>query len=211
VFDWVGGVLEWLELHPGLAGWMAAIGATLAVVAAILVGYLQRRSERIVRETERRLRAQGLAILLHAETVEFAQYIRWIVSEKDMLAASHMEPPTTLTSRLEELYLLGPPGGALLQLVSGIRVTRLIASRSIEASADHGINDFELWPPINTGLKIAIANADDAVAGMTKIISDGAARVARMQQRRWFSRPGKAKNGKAAKTTGARREKPSGP
>jgi hypothetical protein len=39
-------MLHWIEAHPGLAAWVQAVGAILAIVFAFLIVYLQQRLER---------------------------------------------------------------------------------------------------------------------------------------------------------------------
>jgi hypothetical protein len=62
-------MLQWIETHPGLAAWVQAIGAILAIVVAFLVVFLQQRLERDSAARERHARAIGLAILLHTDLV----------------------------------------------------------------------------------------------------------------------------------------------
>ncbi len=56
-----------MEHHPGTASWAQAVGATLAVIAAVLGPALQARHARQRLEADRRLRAKSLAIAIYPE------------------------------------------------------------------------------------------------------------------------------------------------
>jgi hypothetical protein len=67
VSGWAANLGVWIELHPGYASWVQAIGATLAVIAAVLVPASQARHARLQREADRSLRAKSLAIAIYPE------------------------------------------------------------------------------------------------------------------------------------------------
>ena len=172
-------VLNWIEAHPGLASWLQAIGSIVAIGAAFLISYLQIRSDRRHTARERSLRAQGIALLLHTEMVEFGIRLRAVIDERDVSSAARLEAPTTLLARVDELYLLGPSGGALLQMVSSLNATRPMSLQAVEAMADHGLSIDDVWAKIGSNLGIASADVREAIAGMDAIISEAAARSRR--------------------------------
>jgi hypothetical protein len=67
VSDWPANLADWMEHHSGIAAWAQAVGATLAVIAAVLVPALQARHARQQLEADRRLRAKSLAIAIYPE------------------------------------------------------------------------------------------------------------------------------------------------
>jgi hypothetical protein len=56
-----------MEHHPGTASWAEAVGATLAVVAAVLMPALQSRNASRQLAADRRVRAKSLAIAIYPE------------------------------------------------------------------------------------------------------------------------------------------------
>ncbi len=56
-----------MEHHPGVASWAQAVGATLAVIAAVLGPALQARHAKQRLAADRRLRAKSLAIAIYPE------------------------------------------------------------------------------------------------------------------------------------------------
>jgi len=67
VNDWLPHLGSWIEHHSGDAAWVQAIGATLAVIAAVLVPARQGRHARQQRDADRRLRAKSLAIAIYPD------------------------------------------------------------------------------------------------------------------------------------------------
>jgi hypothetical protein len=52
-------ILTWFEAHPGTAGWMQAIAATIAIIAVYYAATIPVRAEARYRTNERKLRADG--------------------------------------------------------------------------------------------------------------------------------------------------------
>jgi hypothetical protein len=143
VSDWVLNIGDWIERHPGTAGWAQALGATLAVIAAVLVPASQARRASLQREADRRLRAKSLAIAIYPELLHIRAVHRHI--HRRLLAlidqkrrkyggptahlagtdlADHMQgfqiPVTdTLRAMVPNFYLLGEPLGPQIQRCIG--------------------------------------------------------------------------------------------
>jgi hypothetical protein len=102
-------MLNWIEAHPGLASRVQAIGAILAIIAAFAIANLQHVFEKRDRESERRMRAQGLAFLLHTELLVFAGELDHQALYSYRL--DPIKPPALVIGFADQLYLLGPAGG----------------------------------------------------------------------------------------------------
>lgn len=168
--------MDWLEQHSALAGWVSAVGGILAVAAAFLVANLQTRAERQAAEQKHQLRAEALAVLLVTDTVDFVGVLRDMIADRQLIKTRDLEPPAALIARLGELYLLGSAGSSLLQLVSALNATSRMTERQLQALADYGGDDRETWQTIKSKLEVAVADGDEAIVAMNRIISDAAKR-----------------------------------
>lgn len=141
--EWLSIVGYWMEHHPGAAAWAQAIGATLAVVAAVLVPASQARHARQQREADRLLRAKSLAIAVYPELLHMRIAHRGIrrrlreritlkqregdrsgveVAGADLAAEGKrlLIPITdTLRAMVPNFYLLGEPIGPQVQRCIG--------------------------------------------------------------------------------------------
>jgi hypothetical protein len=100
--------LEWIEHHPGLAAWVQAIGAIIAIIAAFVIANLQHALEKRDRQAERKERAKGLAFLLHAELLIFAAEL-----ERYAMYSYRLDPievPTVVVAHADQLYYWVRPG-----------------------------------------------------------------------------------------------------
>ncbi|HEY1932245.1 MAG TPA: hypothetical protein VGG99_09560 [Acetobacteraceae bacterium] len=130
--DWLSNLGSWVEHHPGAASWAQAVGATLAVIAAVLVPALQARAARRQRDADRQLRAKSLAIALYPELLHVRAAHRRIQRHlQDLLShrgsvdlpdeARHLSLPISdaLRAMVPEFYLLGEPIGPDVQKCIG--------------------------------------------------------------------------------------------
>lgn len=130
--DWLGSIARWIEHHPGSAAWAQAVGATLAVVAAVLVPTLQSRTARRQRDADRRLRAKSLAIAIYPELLHIRAAHRRIQRRLQMLVADGRDGDLADESRqltipisdalramVPDFYLLGEPIGPDVQACIG--------------------------------------------------------------------------------------------
>lgn len=140
---WVTQTETWIEQHAGVAAWVQAIGATLAVATAVVVPAMQARHARQQREADRRLRAKSLAIALYPDLLHIrAAYRRLHRLLQAQIAAGRPEGdaaaadsaggtlaeqagrftiPITeaLRAMVPEFYLLGEPIGPEVQKCIG--------------------------------------------------------------------------------------------
>ncbi len=109
-------ILIWFEAHPGSAGWMQAIVAGIAIIAVYLAATVQVRAEARAREAERRLRAWGVALLLIPEIIVLKGEIETCI-ESGTIFDAPVQVPGSLSSKTDQLYLLGQTGRRLLQAI----------------------------------------------------------------------------------------------
>lgn len=161
--DWLPHTEIWIEHHPGDAAWMQAIGATLAVAAAVLVPALQARGARRQRDADRALRAKSLAIAIYPDLLHIRLACRRIrrhlqaeideaqqprpggTAEIDL--AEHVRRLTVpiseaLRAMVPQFYLLGEPIGPDVQKCIGrsMKFNDLVHNMSgsaIQATSPH--------------------------------------------------------------------------
>jgi hypothetical protein len=163
-------ILIWFEAHPGTAGWMQAIVAGLAIIAVYIAATIPVRAEAARLERERRLRADGLALLLTAEIANLKGEIETCIDSSDIYDPP-VTVPVTLTSKTGDLYLLGESGRRLLQtigLVNGVAAqTRRFQSVGIDpvgVPIQSRMADGDLiWANNLDTLRIGIANLDEVL------------------------------------------------
>jgi hypothetical protein len=143
VSDWLSDLGSWIELHPGDASWVQALGATLAVIAAVLVPARQAQLAKRRQEADRRLRAKSLAIAIYPELLHIRAAYRHIhrrflalidrkQREQGLLVAEmsradlagneqgYLVPVTeALRALVPQIYLLGEPVGPQVQRCIG--------------------------------------------------------------------------------------------
>jgi hypothetical protein len=167
------GLIDWIDGHPNLAAWVQAIGAIIAIFAAFLISHFEVRATRKAAGEERRMKAQALALLLQPQLLAFKGEL-----ESDPLLRGRgvgpleiapLEPPKAIIDLADQLYLLGSPGGAILQMLGVLSAQRTLTS-SILVDAEKRNKAFELS---SQRQRIAIKNCDEALAGLQAIIDDG--------------------------------------
>jgi hypothetical protein len=142
VSGWLSNTGSWIEHHPGAAAWVQALGATLAVAAAVLVPALQSRNARRQRDADRRLRAKSLAIAIYPELLHIRAAHRHIQRrlQEHVTGGRHGGGPTAeatgaelgefarrltipisdaLRAMVPDFYLLGDPIGPQVQKCIG--------------------------------------------------------------------------------------------
>jgi hypothetical protein len=121
--------------------------------------------DRRERRQERRLRAQGLALLLHTEMVGFRGSLESAAADDFRLRV--IEPPPILLEYSDQLYLLGPAGGALLQMISTLNANdRFVADVTHFGTVD----DPEALNGIRRSLRLALDCCNEAIAGLDQLI-----------------------------------------
>jgi hypothetical protein len=162
-------ILMWFEAHPGTAGWMQAIVAGLAIVAVYIAATIPVRAEAARLERERRLRADGLALLLIPEIAVLKGEIETCIDSGNIFDPP-VTVPVTLSSKTDDLYLLGEPGRRLLQtigLVNGVAAQ----TRRFQSVAMYGgvpmsskiADGIPIWANNVDTLRVGVMNLDEVL------------------------------------------------
>jgi len=184
VIGWLVQFGSWIEQHPGIASWVQAVGATFAVIAAVLVPATQARYARRQREADRDLRAKSLAIAIYPELHHIRGAYRRIRHELTELAeqkrpadrqghsfahsatgafaeeGQHFSIPITPTLRalVPDFYLLGEPLGPQVQKCIG---------RSMKFN---DVRDAVFKPSARLGLEHILAFINNGIAHLDECI-----------------------------------------
>jgi adenine-specific DNA methylase len=169
-------ILIWFEAHPGSAGWMQAIVAGVAIIAVYLAATIPVRAEARFRAADRRLRAEGMALLLLPEIIVLKGEIETHIEEGSVYDIP-VAVPTSLSSKTDELYLLGETGGRLLQavgMVNGVaaQTRRYQAIGMLEGApvlSKSGIG-LGIWRNNVKSLGLCLMNLDEAIEQIQKLI-----------------------------------------
>jgi hypothetical protein len=163
-------LLLWFEAHPGTAGWAQAIVAGLAIVAVYIAATIPVRAEAARLERERRLRADGLALLLIPEIVVLKGEIETCIGNGSIYDTP-VSVPLMLASKTDDLYLLGEPGRRLLQtigLVNGVaaqtRRFQAIGVMHNGAPIQSRVSDgASIWANNVNSLRLGIVNLNEVL------------------------------------------------
>jgi hypothetical protein len=117
-------LMGWIEHHPGLAAWLQAVGAIIAVAVAIWVPARQHSVARADAEIERRLKARSLALRLLPSLLELEQQVQRATEKTKAVSLGMPGPvivqlvsdatvgiPRELADEVDQLYLLGEKAG----------------------------------------------------------------------------------------------------
>ncbi len=108
-------MLDWIEKHPGLAGWVQGIGSLIAIIAAVWVARWQAKRESKLRQTAQRAAAEVVSSSI-ARSVNLAitnlKAIRIVVEGYD----AGIDVDEDLKHRANVLQLVPPTETQLLQL-----------------------------------------------------------------------------------------------
>jgi hypothetical protein len=165
-------ILLWFEAHPGTAGWMQAIVATIAIIAVYYAATIPVRAEARYRNKENKLRADGMALLLLPDILVLKGEIETMIDSGNIFEPS-VTVSSTLEGRADQLYLLGEIGGRLLQSIgmvnavaaqtrrfqarTGGRIDALLVSSGVSVAAP------AIWQNNVDTLKLCLMNLDEAV------------------------------------------------
>jgi len=126
--------IEWIEAHPGLAAWVQGLGTLLAVMVAILVPYRLSKSERDRRSVDRKLEAQGLAVLVHAPLLVLEGQIERDIQSALSINGLIVRPPDIIVDNIQRLWVMGRAGGLILQMISGLNANERLIWSTLEAN-----------------------------------------------------------------------------
>ncbi len=123
-------VLDWFELHPGLAVWLQALGVMVALGIAIWVPYRTAKAQRERDAADRQIQAQGLAVAIHAALATLDQAMEKAVDTAHGLEELIVDPPRTILENIHNLWRMGPAGSLVLRVLGGLEDHRVqVASR----------------------------------------------------------------------------------
>jgi hypothetical protein len=169
-------ILMWLELHPGTAGWMQAIVAGLAVVAVYIAATIPVRAEAARLERERRLRADGLALLLIPEIIVLKGELETYI-DSGRIYDPPVTVPLTLSSKTDDLYLLGEPGRRLLQTIGLVNGVGAQARRFQSVGMSGGVpmlskiaDGVPIWNNNVNSLRLGIVNLDEVLKEIERLL-----------------------------------------
>jgi hypothetical protein len=163
-------ILTWFEAHPGTAGWMQAVAATIAIIAVYYAATIPVKAEARYRANERKLRADGMALLLLADILVLKGEIETAIDSGSILD----RPVSILDSllrRADDLHLLGDAGARLLQamgMVNGVAAQTLrYQSKAVTAQGVQvrGMipTGNEIWKNNVDTLKLCLVNLDEVI------------------------------------------------
>jgi len=173
-----------MEHHPGTASWAQAVGATLAVIAAVLVPALQSRHTKLQLEADRRLRAKSLAIAIYPELLHIrVAHVRIVRRLKEIISRQHgnnssriaiagadlaeeerrLTIPITETLRglVPSFYLLGDPIGPQVQKCIGrsMKYNDLL-------NASFGLATVNYLPGLLTSVETGLSQTETCIAAI---------------------------------------------
>lgn len=132
------GLLCWIEQHQGLAAWVQAISAIIAIAVAIWVPARQAYNARVAADRERSLKAKSMATAIYPSLIELRHRMEAVIDGwakfSPLVTPTHIqytpgmaepltvELPPILESGVEEFYVLGEPAAPdVLFLLSLVR------------------------------------------------------------------------------------------
>lgn len=166
--EFLEALLQWIELHPGLAAWVQAIGAIGAIIAVFLVVHLQQRTAARSAHRDRLRKARGLALLLQPELTAFEGTLERLSLLPPSSHKESAKPPQTILDVADQLYLLGEAGGSTLQMIGALNAHARLEATSAELAA--GLEQAELDRLRTARLSRARRNCVEAVRGLRRII-----------------------------------------
>jgi hypothetical protein len=170
-------MLIWFEAHAGTAAWVQAIIASAAIIVVYFAATIPIRAEAKFRATDRRLRAEGMALLLIPEIVALKGEIETHVEMGSIYDPPVALPPTWV-AKTDELYILGEIGGRLLQTIGAVNGIGAQTRRYQAAGTLNGVPveserkaGLGVWENNISALKLCVMNLDEAIEQLQKIIS----------------------------------------
>lgn len=173
----LGPKIEWKLNSAGLAAWVQAIVSAFAIVAVYYAATIPVRAEREAKAQENSSRARGLALLLIPELVALLGALQ-AARANGTIFDPPVLPSALLLERSDQLFLLGDPGGNILQtigLLSGMAAQTLrfqklagVNPNIISPKNQRAANS--IWNNHLESLNIAIKNIEEATEGLQKLI-----------------------------------------
>jgi hypothetical protein len=158
-------IFNWIEAHPGSAAWVQALGALAIIYVTARIASADHRE----RQRKERLQKEAMAVLLHAEMLAFRGTLERTIDGANIREAI-IQAPTILYRLVENLYLLGAPGGSLLHMLGGLAANNVIVEGLRSHVASGTLAEAEAWVNGEPGLKLTLEDCDEGVAGLQAIL-----------------------------------------
>jgi hypothetical protein len=159
---WIGCVLA---SHENLAGGLIGAGGTLlAGWIAWMAVHKELAFTAANDATERKLQAQGLALLLHAELIAFKGQL---AGSNVSLYQAEISPPELIIRFLDRLYILGPAGGAILLMIGALEANK---RSGVPSAYEVGEDRDELVKLRVQRIEVARMCCSEAVVELDKLI-----------------------------------------
>jgi hypothetical protein len=158
-----------LNDSAGVAAWAQAGIAGLAIVVVYLAATIPIRAEAADRATERRLRADGLKLLIISDILVLKGEIETCIHRGNIYEPP-IEPSATLMSKTDQLYLLGETGGRLLQTIGIVNGVAAQSRRYQAAATTNGVPTNSkraagvmIWNNNVKSYRLCLMNLDEAI------------------------------------------------
>jgi hypothetical protein len=158
-----------LNNSSALAAWVQAFVAGLAMVVVYLAATIPARRQEVERATERRLRAQGLALLLLPDILVLKGEIEDCIQNKTIYDIP-VVVSDTLMDKTDQLYLMGETGGRLLQAIGMVNGVAAQTRRFQAAATVNGVPiqsragvGVPIWQNNVSTLQLCLMNFDEAI------------------------------------------------
>lgn len=179
----MGILLDWFEAHPGLAGWVGAGGAVLALFVTIFLNRADARERRIEREA----RARTSGVFVKPPLVHIRKELKEALENLDrgmkpQHAGPHDDegftwgiagidsPPSTLTERLPAIADLGPAAKVTQAAYRTMQDLHESFERHyIEAYGECAYDDQELTASTIALMRRCLVATDKAIAAIDRL------------------------------------------
>ncbi len=158
-------ILTWIESHPGTAGWVQAVGAITIILATMHIAGADRRD----RQRKERLEREGIALVLLTELIAFRGVLER-AEDSGLVTDAVIEITPMLSRYAERLHTLGEPGGALLQMLSGLSANKIVVADLLRNIGAGKITNEEAWPHAARAVRLSVGACHQAIAGLKTIV-----------------------------------------
>lgn len=156
----------------GLAAWAQALVAGIALLVVYYSATIPARTEAAERAAEKKLRGDGLALLLFADVLVLKGEIETIIEHGSIYDVA-VEVSATLMSKTDQLYLLEDAGAILLQAIGMINAVAAQTRRYQKAATIEGVPiqskaeaGVPIWENNVRTLQLCLMNLDEFIECM---------------------------------------------
>ena len=166
-------VLNWFEIHPGLAAWVQTFGTMVALIIAIAVPWSIHRSERRKNKVDKLHQGQAIAMLIghHLRALD-GEIERAIASaDKGDFAGMSIKVPQSIEAEVNQLWLMETAGGYVLHLIATLKSNKRLIETALPLLKDR--SPTEITSAINLGkerLQSAREDIKNALKAMDRLL-----------------------------------------